>query len=473
MKKQARKILSKIFLYLFSISALILFSIAAGINVILTFILISIFVYLKIAEFKKPKKTNIIHLSFLFVIGLACAIFIDRYTTLSPYYIPIPAISMLAVILFSSLELALLISFSLSILVGFIFQGDIYLMSIMFLGSLVGASFVYKIRQRYKLIQAGFLVSVLMFLSLAIISYRPEVGLMSLASLPNAIPACINGILSAFVVAGALPIFEFLFKVVTNVSLLELSDFNHPLLKRLVLEAPGTYHHSLLVGNLAEIAAESINANSLLARVGAYYHDIGKLEKPEYFSENQDRSLSRHDQLKASMSKLVIINHVKDGVLLAKKHKLNSAIIQFIEQHHGTSLVFYFYRRALEESKNKEDVKEEVFRYTGPKPQTKETAIVLLADSVEAACRALETPNAQRIEEVVHTIINNKFIDAQLDECDLTLKDLNKIDKTFIRILSAIYHSRVEYPDIKGENNNKESSKKDQSQPSQDQKNSS
>jgi membrane-associated HD superfamily phosphohydrolase len=152
---------------------------------------------------------------------------------------------------------------------------------------------------------------------------------------------------------------------------------------------------------------------------------------------------------------------------------LNSAIIEFIEQHHGTSLVFYFYRRALAESKKKEDVKEEVFRYTGPKPQSKETAIVLLADSVEAACRALDAPNVQRIEEVVHTIINNKFIDGQLDECDLTLKDLNKIDKTFIHILSAIYHSRIEYPEIKSESNSKESPKRDQDQPSQDQTNSS
>ena len=472
MKKQTKKILSKIVLYLLSFIVLISFSIVAKISVILTFLLISIFAYLKITEFRKVKKTNIIHLSFLFIIGISSAIFFERYTNLSPYYIPIPAIAMLVVILFSNLELALLISFCLSVFVGFIFQGDLYLMCIMFLGCITGAFFVFKIRQRYKIIQAGILVSVIMVLSLAVISFRREIGLISLSSSPNAIPVCINGILSAFVVAGSLPIFEFLFRVVTNISLLELSDFNHPLLKRLVLEAPGTYHHSLLVGNLSEMAAESINANALLARVGAYYHDIGKLEKPEYFSENQDRSLSRHEQLKASMSKLVIINHVKDGKTLAKKHKLNSAIIEFIEQHHGTSLVFYFYRRALTESKKKEDVKEDIFRYTGPKPQTKETAIVLLADSVEAACRALEAPNAQRIEEVVHTITNNKFIDGQLDECDLTLKDLNKIDKTFIHILSAIYHSRIEYPEIKSENSSKEPPKKDQDQPSQDKKNS-
>ena len=471
MNEQAKVKLNKIILYSLSFIVLSLFSIASRISLIMAIFLSFIFAYVKITEFRKIKKTSILHFSFLFVLGFALVIFFKRYTNLSPYYIPIPAIAMLTVILFSSLELALLLSLSLSILIGVIFNIDLYLMIIMFLGSLTGAFFVFRIRQRYKLIQAGVLVSMIMALSLAIISYRNSIGVMSL-SLPNMMPAIINGVLSAFIVAGSLPIFEFLFKMATNISLLELSDFNHPLLKRLVLEAPGTYHHSLLVGNLAEVAAESITANALLARVGAYYHDIGKLDKPEYFSENQDRSLSKHEQLKASMSKLVIINHVKDGIALAKKYKLNSAIIDFIEQHHGTSLVFYFYLRALEEKKNKEDVSEEVFRYIGPKPQTKETAIVLLADSVEAACRSIETPNAQRIEEIVHTVINNKFIDGQLDECDLTLKDLHKIAKTFMHILSAIYHSRVEYPELKSESNSKESSKKNHNKPNPDTKNS-
>jgi putative nucleotidyltransferase with HDIG domain len=473
MKKRTKKIIKSAILYLISLGLLVAFSLIANINVILTFLLVSLFVYLQITEFRKTKKTKILYLGLLFTMGLACAVFFNSYSKFSPYYIPIPAITMLSVILFSSLELALLIAFSLSVFLGFIFNGDLFLMCIMFLGSMGGAFFAYNIRQRYRIIQAGIFISALMVLSLAIITYKQKIGLLSISSSPNIVPASINGVLSAFIVAGALPIFEFLFKVVTNISLLELSDFNHPLLKRLVLEAPGTYHHSLLVGNLAEMAAEAVNANSLLARVGAYYHDIGKLEKPEYFSENQDRSLSKHELLKATMSKLVIINHVKDGISLAKKHKLNSGIIEFIEQHHGTSLVFYFYRRALEESKKKDDVKEEVFRYAGPKPQSKETAIVLLADSVEAACRALEAPNVQRIEEVVHTIINNKFIDGQLDECDLTLKDLNKIDKTFIHILSAIYHSRIEYPEVKSENSSKEPPKKDQDQSSQDQANSS
>jgi putative nucleotidyltransferase with HDIG domain len=262
----------------------------------------------------------------------------------------------------------------------------------------------------------------------------------------NALPLFVNGIISSFLVIGLLALFEYLFNVLTNISLLELSDFNQPLLKKLILEAPGTYQHSLVAGSISEIAAESIGANALLARVGAYYHDIGKLEKPEYFSENQEINLSKHDKILPSISKLIIVNHVKDGIDLAKKYRLSPLIVEFISQHHGTSLTYYFYCRALEDMEKEGDVKEEGFRYPGPKPQTKEIAIVMLADSIEAATRTLEEPTPARIEEMVRKIINNKFIDGQLDECELTLKDLEKIASSFIRVLSAMYHSRIKYP---------------------------
>ncbi|MBU2222117.1 MAG: HDIG domain-containing protein, partial [Candidatus Omnitrophica bacterium] len=238
-----------------------------------------------------------------------------------------------------------------------------------------------------------------------------------------------------------------------------LADFNHPLLNRMILEAPGTYHHSLIVGNLSEAACSAIGANSLLARVGAYYHDLGKLRKPEYFSENQALKGNKHEALSPTMSKLVIINHVKEGMDLAREYNINPRLVDFIQQHHGTSLVYYFYKRAIEALEEDQDVKEDGFRYTGPKPNTKETAVVLLADSVEAATRALKEPSAQKIEEVVHKIINNKFIDGQLDECDLTLKDLEKISGVFIHILSGIYHTRVSYPDEKTGNSNKKFTK--------------
>ncbi|VAW12290.1 Membrane protein containing HD superfamily hydrolase domain, YQFF ortholog, partial [hydrothermal vent metagenome] len=194
-------------------------------------------------------------------------------------------------------------------------------------------------------------------------------------------------------------------------------------------------------------AADSVGANALLTRVGAYYHDIGKMVKSEYFTENQLVGGNKHDFIEPSMSCLVIRNHVKEGIELAKKYKLNPSIIDFIPQHHGTGLMYYFYQKALEEADEGVVIHEEDFRYPGPKPQTRETAILLLADSVEGATRALDDPNPANIEETVKKIINNKFIDGQLDECNLTLKEIEKITSTFVRILSAMYHSRVKYPE--------------------------
>jgi len=254
----------------------------------------------------------------------------------------------------------------------------------------------------------------------------------------------VNGIVSSIVVIGVLPVFEYIFRVVTNISLLELSDFNHPILKKMILEAPGTYQHSLVVANLAEAAAEAIGANPLLARVGAYYHDIGKINRSNYFVENQIPYRDVHKGLKPSISKLIIINHVKEGVELAKKYHLNPNIIDFITQHHGRSLVYYFYQRAKELEPGSED--EEEYRYPGPRPQSKEVAIVSLADTIEALSRTLEEPTPSRIEEMVKEVVRKKFIEGELDESELTLKDLEKITNSFIRILNAIFHTRINYP---------------------------
>ncbi|PJC47268.1 MAG: HD family phosphohydrolase, partial [Candidatus Omnitrophica bacterium CG_4_9_14_0_2_um_filter_42_8] len=255
-----------------------------------------------------------------------------------------------------------------------------------------------------------------------------------------------NGVISAIIVTGILPIFETASKTITDISLLEIADLNHPVLKEMVIKAPGTYHHSLVVGNLAEAACEAIGANALLARVSSYFHDIGKIEKAEYFSENQAGEGSVHDKLSPTMSSLIITSHVKNGVELAGKYGLNKRIVDIIRQHHGTGLVFYFFKRALEKTGD-EDVFEEGFRYPGPKPQTKEAACVLLADSVEAASRTLDDPTPSSMQGLVKKVINNKFIDGQLDECELTLRDLEKIAEVFTHILTGIYHSRVEYPE--------------------------
>jgi putative nucleotidyltransferase with HDIG domain len=347
---------------------------------------------------------------------------------------------MLSAILFEEIGLSLLItlasSISITYLAGGIDAGLLFLIS-----GISSIILVRGARKRVTIIRAGFIVGLMQVISLFFIDHfrigYPQRYLMFM----------LNGIVSSVIAIGILPIFEYLFKTVTNISLLELTDFGQPLLQRLVMEAPGTYHHSLVVGNLSEAACTAVGANALLARVGAYYHDIGKLEKPEYFSENQDIKNSKHDTLSPTMSKLVIINHVNEGLELAKKYRLNPRLIDFIQRHHGTSLVYYFYRRALETLEEDHEVREEGFRYPGPKPNTKETAIMLLADSVEAATRALKESSPTNIEDVVHKIINNKFIDRQLDECDLTLKDLEKISAVFIRILSGIYHTRITYPE--------------------------
>ncbi|MFA5072812.1 MAG: HDIG domain-containing metalloprotein, partial [Nitrospirota bacterium] len=248
------------------------------------------------------------------------------------------------------------------------------------------------------------------------------------------------------------PFFESLFDIATDIKLLELMDPNQPLLKELVYKSPGTYHHSILIGNLAEAAAEAINENPILARVGAYYHDIGKIHKPEYFIENQRVSENKHDKLAPSMSSLIIASHVKDGVELARMHRLPSSIVDIIQQHHGTSLITYFYHKAKELTPYA-PIAEEDYRYHGPRPRTKVAAIVMLSDAVEAASRTLENPTPQRIQALTSSIITRIFLDDQLIMCDLTLKDLRDISRSFNLILTGIFHQRIDYPgaDFPGE----------------------
>lgn len=274
-----------------------------------------------------------------------------------------------------------------------------------------------------------------------------------------------SGILTAFVISGSLPLFESAFRITTNISWLELADLNHPLLKRLVIEAPGTYHHSLVVANLAEAAAESVGANAAMCRVCSYFHDIGKLVKPDYFTENMRRDRNPHDELAPTMSALIIIAHVKEGVDLALKYNLNQEIIDAIQQHHGTSLVFYFYKRALQQQEDaraggkimnirEEDipeVREESFRYSGPRPQTKEIAILSLADSIESASRSIEKITPQKVDQLVTDIIEKRLLDGQLKECNLTMTELELIGESFKRTLQSMMHGRVAYPDERTE----------------------
>ncbi|MFM8765994.1 MAG: HD family phosphohydrolase, partial [Spartobacteria bacterium] len=276
----------------------------------------------------------------------------------------------------------------------------------------------------------------------------------------QSLAAFATGIATAIVVSGILPMLEHVFKITTDISWLEMSDLNHPLLKRLSLEAPGTYHHSLAVANLSEAAAEVVGANPTICRVASYFHDIGKVVKPHYFTENIPHGSNPHDDLTPTMSALIIISHVKEGVDLALKNKLNAEIIDVISQHHGTSMVSYFYQRALQQQEDarlggkimnmrEEDipeVSEESFRYPGPRPQTKEAAIVSLADSIESASRSLERPTPQRIDDLVRNIIKARIDEGQLDESPLTIAEIWKIADSFRFSLVNMLHARIAYP---------------------------
>jgi putative nucleotidyltransferase with HDIG domain len=265
------------------------------------------------------------------------------------------------------------------------------------------------------------------------------------------------GALSGFLVSGLLPLVERAFSVITDVSLLELSDGSHPLLQELVRRAPGTYTHSMTVATLAEPAAEAIGANPLLVRVGSYFHDIGKMLKPHYFIENQTGE-NRHDSLEPGLSTLVIIGHVKDGVALAEQYGLPRPIIEFIQQHHGTTLVEYFYRQALAQQESdgsaptnladgEPNPLEATFRYPGPKPQTRENAIVMLADCVESAARAMATPTPGSLRKLVRDMVMKRLLDGQFEECGLTLTELHEIEEALCKGLTALYHSRIKYPE--------------------------
>jgi len=427
-----------------------LINVGFGFGIITFLFLLLLGMYLKIFEAGVYRRITSLLLISLLSVGLMVA---SRLIVISPwstYFIPFAAVPMLLSILISP-QAAVAITIFLSLIIGILVGNNINVAIPFLLGGIMGAFAVRDARRRYQLVQAGFIVGTINFIAIVGMGLLNNVGYTIYA--PEGLWGFINGVVCSIIVVWLLPVFEHMFKFTTSITLLELADMNQPLLKQLILKAPGTYHHSLIVGNLAESAAESIGANSLLARVGAYYHDIGKIEKPEYFSENQEHVKSAHENLTESMSRLVITNHVKDGFELGRQNKLTPAILDFISTHHGTGLVYYFYQRALEKTENGEGLKEEGFRYPGPKPQTKEVAIVLLADSVEAASRALQNPTAPRIEDLVHRIINNKFIDGQLDECDLTLRDLYRIAQAFTRVLTSIFHTRVEYPEENGTRN--------------------
>lgn len=317
----------------------------------------------------------------------------------------------------------------------------------------MGAYWVKDCRERKHFITAGAKLGLLnLLMALVITIYQPGFNILSL--LWSCGMAFIGGMVCGIITVGVAPLIEMLFGYTTDITLLELANLDRPILRRLMLEAPGTYHHSVVVGSLVEAAAAEIGANPLLAKVSGYYHDIGKVKKPLYFIENQKGGPNRHDKLAPSMSSLILIAHIKDGVEIARQNKLGQIIIDAIQQHHGTSLISYFYEKA-KQLKGEEHVKIEDFRYPGPRPQTKEAGLVMLADVVEAASRTLENPTPARIQGLVQNLINKIFSDGQLDNCELTLRDLHRIAKSFNTILYGIHHHRIEYSEAATKENGK------------------
>lgn len=428
-------------------------------------LLVSLFLKNHKPEIYKKDK-DILLLMVLFYLALILAkifIVVQNYSvsTFAPlvgFLIPTAAVAMLIAILLDD-KLAYVCAAIISIYLGLITENMAYVYT-SFIGSYMGIYLVAKINQRGDLIKAGVYISVANCLGIT-------AGLMSVNEdysyyLTALAFGALNGLLSTILTIGILPYLEDFFNKTTIIKLLELFNPNHPLLKKMINEAPGTYHHSIIMGNLAEGAAEAIGANSVLVRVGAAYHDVGKLKRPFFYVENQVGE-NPHEKLNPSLSVIVLQAHVKEGIELGRKYKLPQAILDFIPMHHGTSLMNYFYHKAKEINP---DVYADDFRYEGPKPNTKETAILMLADSVEAAVKSIKDINPIKIDNMVRNIVKDKLYDGQLDESELTMKEIETIIKSFVKILQGIYHTRIEYPEgvlkeLKKENQDGNSSDKD------------
>ena len=360
------------------------------------------------------------------------------------YGIPLASGAM-TICLFLGLELAIPIAMLTAIGTAIIFKNRFDMFLYFLINSSMAAFWMQSCRERKVFIKAGLKLGVLNVILVTVIdSYLGGSSITKL--LWDWAFAFTGGVGAGIVTAGITPLIEIAFGYTTDIKLLELANLDQPILRRLMIEAPGTYHHSVVIGTMVEAAASEIGANSLLAKVCGYYHDIGKIKKPLYFIENQTNGINRHDKLAPSMSSLILIAHIKDGVEIARKNKLGQVIIDTIRQSHGTSLISFFYEKA-KQLKGEDAVNIDNFRYPGPKPQTREAGLVMLADMVEAASRTLANPTPSKIQGLVHQLINKAFSDGQLDDCELTLKDLHKIAKSFYNILSGMYHHRIEYPE--------------------------
>ena len=425
-------------------------------------ILVSIFIITYILKLNHNGRTTINHnkdllfittLFIIFFLITVISLFVaDSLAMHAPFSIPgnsilfgIPlASSAMIACMFLGYNNAIFLAIAFPVCTSFVFPNKFEFLIYFLLSSAMAAYWAQHCRERKVLIKAGVKLGVLNMVLAAILDiYLGEY--FKIGFVWDLVFAFIGGIGAGAVTTGLAPLFEIAFGYTSDIKMLEFANLDQPILKRLMLEAPGTYHHSVIVGSMAEAAAAEIGLNPLAAKVCGYYHDIGKLKKPLYFIENQLNGKNKHDKLAPSMSSLILISHIKEGVELARQNKLGDMIINTIQQHHGTSLISYFYEKA-KKLKGDDSVKIEDFRYPGPKPQTWMAGLIMLADVVEAASRTLENPTPSKIQLHVQTTINRIFAEEELDECDLTLKNLHNIAKSFNKILNGIYHHRIEYP---------------------------
>jgi len=398
-----------------------------------------------------------VFLTFFFLAELSCKLSevltqssaIPIHTSSMWFGIPLAAGAMI-ICVFMGLTIAIPLAAVMAVSFAVIFENNLTIFLYFLINGTMAAYWIRHCRERKVFITAGAKLGLLNILLVTSIDlYLAELSGAKL--LWDWAFAFMGGIGAGIVAAGIVPLVEIAFGYTTDISLLELASLDRPILRSLMIEAPGTYHHSVIVGSLVEAAASEIGANPLLAKVCGYYHDIGKIKKPLYFIENQKRGINKHDHLAPSMSSLILISHIKYGVEIARENKLGQIIIDTIRQHHGTSIIKYFYEKARQQ-KGDDSVNIDNFRYAGPKPQTRETGLVMLADVVEAASRTLDNPTPSRIQGLVKNLINNILSDGQLDECELTLKDLHKIASSFDKILYGIHHHRIEYIEKKTSN---------------------
>ena len=421
---------------------------------IYTYIILAFFVLfvlgMQYMYLKKEKKEILIDTKLVFLIlllNLLSVISARVFTFVSLFIIPIACAPILMTVFLDSKISIVINSLNLlfvAVIVGF----DPQVILIGIVSTIVSSTTLKKVSQRndilYSTVYVAAAVAVVILSSGILLSNNIKQILL------DVILAVFGAFISGILAMGLLPFLESSFSLVTNMKLLELSNPNNPLLKRLLMEAPGTYHHSVMVANLAEVAAEEVGANPMLVRVGAYYHDVGKIKRPFFFGENQLGGTNPHDKISPTLSTTIIISHVKDGLELAKEYDIPKVVSDMIVQHHGTTLVKYFYYTLKNSSENPDEIREEDFRYPGPKPQSKEAAIIMMADSVEAAVRSIQEPTLEKIEDMVNNIVKDKMNSNQLNECDLTFRELEVIKACFLRVLKGIYHHRIEYPTEKG-----------------------